>query len=400
VVGDPSNQFRGSKFGHNETGRDFTAQAFSRLSCNLPGQNSHTLDDSTALRYLKELVASGNRPLESMLSNLADAACRLTGASGAAIAMWKDGAMICRARSGEVAPPIGARLSAESGISGECLRSGEVQNCADTEAHPLVDVEVCRILGLRSIAVLPIDGWRGASGILEVFSHEPSAFNDRDIAVLRELSTLAGRARAARPHSASSVAHKPAMVIEKRNPPGFLIASERFWDLAFAFFGTRSRPLLCGIGVLAIAMVGFSMWLGWQGARVLENRTHAAPASAGTAGKGDDVSQSVVPRVTAPSPAVVGAAAKHEAADHDSKTRSVTSHFQYGNHFQDNDPVWSPNPGGEPLFISNGKPSPGMPLKFAAKVDRIPNKKTNSKGTEKPVPQSSPQKALTESSPE
>ena len=394
MVGDPSNQFRGGKFGHDEPDRDFTAQSFSRLSCNLPGQNSRTSDDDAALRQLKDLVASGNRPLEATLATLADAACRLTGASGAAIAMWKDGAMICRARSGGTAPPIGARLSAESGISGQCLRSGEVQNCADTETHPLVDVEVCRSLGLRSIVVLPIEGWRGASGILEVFSHEPSAFKDQDVAILRQLSALAGRARAAKPHSASSVVNQPAFVLEQRRPSAFLPASDRLWDLASAFFGTRSRPLLFGIGVLAISMVMFSMWLGWQGARVMENRPHAAPSSAGSAGEGDGLNHSALPTATVPSSVVVGAPAKHEAAGHASKLNSVP------NHSQDNDPVWNLNPGGEPLFISNGKPSPATPLKFAAKIDRIPNKKATSKTPEKTAPPSHPRNTLTESSPE
>jgi GAF domain len=404
VVGDPSNQFlahqfRGGKSGHDESGRDFTAPAVSRLSCNLPGQNSRTSDDSTTLRHLKDLIASGISPLESMLAMLAIAACRLTGASGAAIAMWKDGAMICRARSGGTAPPIGARLSAESGISGECLRSGEVQNCADTETHPLVDVEVCRSLGFRSIAVLPIEGWREANGILEVFSPEPCAFNDHDIAILRQLSALAGRARAARPHGASSVANQTALLMQQRQPSGFLPASDRFWDLASAFFGTRSRPLLFGIVVLAISMVMFSMWLGWQGARIMENRsmenrTHAAPSSAGSAGEGDSRSQSAIPDRTVAPTVVGGAPAKLQGADHESKNKGVA------NHLPENDPVWSLNPGGEPLFISNGKPSPAMPLKFAAKIERIPNKKTNSKASEKSALKSSPRNMMTESSPE
>lgn len=404
MVGDPYNQFRahpfrGGKFGDEESGRDFTAPAASRLSCNLPGQNSRTSDDSTTLRHLRDLIATGNSPLESMLAMIAIAACRLTGASGAAIAMWKDGAMICRARSGGTAPPIGARLSAESGISGECLRSGEVQNCVDTENHPLVDVEVCRSLGFRSIVVLPIEGWRSANGILEVFSPEPSAFNDHDIAVLRQLSVLAGRARAARPHGASSVANQTALLMQQRRPSGFLPASDHFWDLASAFFGTRSRPLLFGIGVLAISMVMFSMWLGWQGARIMENRsmenrTHAVPSSAGSAGAPDGRSQSAITGGTVAPAGLVGTAANHQAPDQKSQSKGVA------NHLQDNDPVWSLNPGGEPLFISNGKPSPAMPLKFAAKVDRIPNKKTVSKASEKPAPQASPQKMITESSPE
>ena len=137
--------------------------------------------ESAVLASLKELVAAGDQRLEPILKTITDTARQLTGASGAALAMWREGAMVCRARSGDTAPPLGAQLSAETGISGECLRTGKVQNCADTENDPLVDLEVCRSLGLRSIAVLPILGWRGINGVIEVFSPETAAFSEKHI---------------------------------------------------------------------------------------------------------------------------------------------------------------------------------------------------------------------------
>jgi hypothetical protein len=151
--------------------------------------------------------------------------------------------------------------------------------------------------------------------------------------------------------------------------------------------------------VLAISMVMFSMWLGWQGARIMENRsienrTHAAPSSAGSAGEGDSRSQSAIPGGSVAPSVLVGVPARHQAADHESEIKGVATHLQ------DNDPVWNLNPGGEPLFISNGKPSPAMPLKFAAKIDRIPSKKAASKAAEKPETPSDPLNTRTESSPE
>ena len=104
------------------------------------GNTSGNLDESTALSSLKELIAAGDHRLDPILATITDAARQLTCASGAALAMWKDGAMVCRARSGDPAPPLGAHLSAVSGISGECLRTGKIQHCADTENDPLVDL--------------------------------------------------------------------------------------------------------------------------------------------------------------------------------------------------------------------------------------------------------------------
>ncbi len=196
------------------------------------GSVSGNLDESIALSSLKELIAAGDHRLDPILGTITDAARQLTGASGAALAMWKEGAMVCRARSGDKAPVLGAQLSAETGISGECLRTGKIQHCADTESDGLVDAEVCRSLGLRSIAVLPIQGWRGINGILEVFSAQPAAFTEHNLALLQQLAALAERARAAQPHGASSAEPKLPSAIEKPQTSALLPASDRFRDMA------------------------------------------------------------------------------------------------------------------------------------------------------------------------
>ena len=279
------------------------------------------------LASLKDLISSGELRLDPMLAAIASAARRLTGASGSAIAMWREGVMVCRARSGETAPALGAELNAETGISGECLRTGEVQHCPDTEKNPLVNVEVCRALGLRSMVVLPIRGWHGINGILEVFGTEPAAFSERQIALLGQLAALAERARSSHPRGASQIVAKAPE--EKPRPSGMLRASDRVRDVVLAVVGRRSgRFVLGAIGVAAIVLVSLAIWLGWRGADQNESKAHAASQS------------SVAATVTA-RPA----------------------------HLPDNDPVWKPNPGGETLFASNGKPTAGSVVKFASKTD-------------------------------
>ena len=275
-----------------------------------------------------------------MLASITDAARQLAGASGAALAMWKDGAMVCRARSGDPAPPLGAHLSAVSGISGECLRTGKMQHCADTENDPLVDAEVCRTLGLRSIAVLPIQGWRGINGILEVFSTRPAAFTEQDILLLQQLAALAERARASQPHNASSATRKIPPVIEKPRTSGLLPASDRVGDVALAFLGARSRPLVLGaIGIVAISLLALVIWLGWRGPDDVDGKAQAqlkTPSASATI-----INAETINAVTARRPA----------------KRPL-----------DNDPVWNANPGGEPLVRFAGKTSAGTPVRFASKV--------------------------------
>jgi TonB family protein len=332
VVVPQSKPFRSGKI-LNPLDRDASPETSSNRSSSMSGN----LEQSAALSSLKELIAAGDHRLETILGTITDAAQQLTGASGAALAMWKNGAMVCRARSGNPAPALGARLSAETGISGECLRSGKVQNCTDTENDPLVDIEVCRCLGLRSMAVLPILGWRGINGILEVFSTNPSAFSEQHIALLQQLAALAERARAAQPHGASSVAPKPSSAREKPQPSGLLPASDRFGDVVLASLGSRSRPFVLGAGgLVAIALLALVIWLGWSGPEETDGKAHAAPPA----------SLNVATVNTAPA------------------------------HPPDNDPVWKANPGGEFLFPSRAKPSAGAPVKFASKVDMVAKKKS------------------------
>ena len=324
-------------------GRDSSPETSFDRSVTISGN----LDESIALSSLKELIAAGDHRLDPILGTITDAARQLTGASGAALAMWKEGAMVCRARSGDKAPALGAQLNAETGISGECLRTGKMQHCADTESDELVDVEVCRSLGLRSIAVLPIQGWRGINGILEVFSAQPATFTEQNLALLQQLAGLAERARAAQPYGASSAEPKFPSAIDKLQTSALLPAPDRVWDVALAFLGTRSRPLVLGaMGLLAISLLALVIWLGWRGPNETDGKANApTPSSVITAGA---ASAATVSTVTARAP---------------------------NRHPPDNDEVWKANPGGEPL-VPSGKPSAGTPVMFASKVDVLAGKKT------------------------
>jgi TonB family protein len=326
-----------------------------------------------------------------MLGAIADAALNLTGATGVALAMWKDGAMVCRARSGETAPPLGAQLSADKGISGECLRTGKTQHCIDTEKNRLVDVEVCRTLGLRSIAVLPIQGWRGINGILEAFSTEPAAFNPHHLAVLEQLAGLAEKARAAKPVGASPTAIVPTgpvvAPVDKPEPAGLLPASDRFVDFARALVGRR--PVVLGVvGLTTILLLGLVIWLGWRGNDGSESKTRVVDPSSvlasNTAG-----SSSVVPTGGIP---VGGAPSNHPAlTDHTVGQRAVDQRVA-GQRVPDNDSVWKPNPGGE-LLASSGKPSAARTVKTAAELDAAEAQK-NRRSAATVGATSAPQQAL------
>jgi len=102
--------------------------------------------------------------------------------------------MICRASAGQDAPGVGARLTIGSGFSGECVRTGQLLRCEDSETDPLVDRESCRALGIRSMIAVPVRWDDAVIGLLEVFSPEPYAFSTNDPLALKRLAEIISRA--------------------------------------------------------------------------------------------------------------------------------------------------------------------------------------------------------------
>lgn len=128
--------------------------------------------------------------LEPGITIIAERAQALTGATGAAIALQSGTEIVCKARTGRTAPDLGVRLQTDSGLSAECVRTGEILLCHDAEKNPRVDLASCRRLGARSILVAPLRHYRRTLGIFEVLSAAPYAFDQRDVATMQLLSSV------------------------------------------------------------------------------------------------------------------------------------------------------------------------------------------------------------------
>jgi GAF domain-containing protein len=144
-------------------------------------------------------LAPAQLDLEPAISVIAERAQSLTGASGSAIGLQWGQEVVCSARAGRTAPDLGVRLQTDSGLSGECLRRGQILRCDDTEDDPSVERGVARRLGVRSILVAPLRHFRKTLGIFEVLSTETFAFDDLAVANLQMLAgfMVAAIARAA-----------------------------------------------------------------------------------------------------------------------------------------------------------------------------------------------------------
>jgi GAF domain-containing protein len=127
--------------------------------------------------------------LEPAIHIIAERAQALTGATGAAIALCQGEEMVCRARTGRTAPDLGVRLQTDAGITADCVRTGQVVLCQDTERNPGVDLASCRRLGVRSVLAAPLRHYHRMIGVFEVLSVAPYAFDNRDIATIELFSS-------------------------------------------------------------------------------------------------------------------------------------------------------------------------------------------------------------------
>ena len=183
--------------------------------------------------------------------------------------------MVCRASSGPTAPELGARLDGGSGLSGECIRTRQVQRCEDAQVDPRADGEASRRLGVRSVVVFPLLQEESVLGIFEAFSSRAAAFGERDE---RTLEALAGRVlknlvRAAQPlveqAEEGGAAIEDAIADRQANEPEPAAQSRHWMDIATWALG--AVVLVCAV------------WLGIQSVqRFLPYRTsvQSAPASA------------------------------------------------------------------------------------------------------------------------
>lgn len=152
--------------------------------------STSTREDSNGASVQFEFKSLGS-DLDAALKIIAERAQSLTRGTGAAIALAQDTSLTCRASIGVGAPPLGAPVDIHSGFSGGCIRTGSALRCDDTDSDPRVDRSACRQLSIRSIVAAPIQYDRHIVGLLEVFSSQPFAFDEGDVAVVERLARTA-----------------------------------------------------------------------------------------------------------------------------------------------------------------------------------------------------------------
>lgn len=173
-------------------------------------------DTLSAVTAVQRQVEGLGADLSGALQLIAERAHSLVRGTGVAIALADDDPefMICRASFGDSAPPVGARLQIGSGFSGECVKSGRLIRCEDSENDVRLAAETCRALGIRSLVAAPVLVGKKSIGIIEAFSDQPDAFSAAEEKVLQRL----GETIVAAVNRAARAENLPPLVAPKPEP--------------------------------------------------------------------------------------------------------------------------------------------------------------------------------------
>lgn len=217
-----------------------------------------------AVAVLRLALPSAASDHPSFLHRVADEARQFTNADSAVIALRQSSTTVCVARSGPVGPPPGAALDSRSGISAECLREGRSLRCKDSETDPRVDGEVCRRLGIRSIAVVPVFEGSDVGGLVEVFSPRPYAFQDQHLSMLEQLAALVAECKASMPSASILSVTRDTSVLVRRDQEALPVPdraapldTRSWWREAF---NLRPYQIAIAIGFLILDLVTIYRW--------------------------------------------------------------------------------------------------------------------------------------------
>ncbi|HET9308196.1 MAG TPA: TonB family protein [Candidatus Sulfotelmatobacter sp.] len=230
--------------------------------------------------------------LDLVLNEIVEQARSATGATGAAIALTRDGEMVCRATTGVNAPDLGMRAEMNAGLSGACLKSGDIQHCSDTETDPRVNAEACRQLGVRSMLIAPVSDGQQCFGILEVLATRANAFGPKDVNTLRVLARRVAENKREAEEGTLNPAEAPEVAFaEIRSEPqehaeqSFAaeeISAEPTADQLTADKKSEAWTSVLVVLVIAVAVL-LGVIIGWRravlGRRVVESHQVAAPSA-------------------------------------------------------------------------------------------------------------------------
>ena len=152
-------------------------------------------------------IAAADVGSAGLMTQAAKGALALTSADGACIELLDGDEVVCAAAAGVAVEFLGVRLKADESITGKCFHTREVLICTDSEEDTRVHREACRMVGARSMILVPLLSAGDVKGVLLVWSATPHDF--RGLRITAPRAPRQHRRRSARPRRADREAHRP-----------------------------------------------------------------------------------------------------------------------------------------------------------------------------------------------
>jgi diguanylate cyclase (GGDEF)-like protein/PAS domain S-box-containing protein len=130
-------------------------------------------------------IAIRNPNLDAVMAVIVERTQHLTRADGAVIEMLEGDELVYRVASGIATAYVGLRIKVATSLSGQCMTTGSILFCHDSETDARVDLAACRRIGVRSKVVVPLFYQEEGVGVLKVVSATPSGFTESDIQTLQ-----------------------------------------------------------------------------------------------------------------------------------------------------------------------------------------------------------------------
>ncbi|HEV2324751.1 MAG TPA: sensor domain-containing diguanylate cyclase [Terracidiphilus sp.] len=155
-------------------------------------RKSSLVQSNTLLKIIKlqTEIAKLGIDLARITATVVDRLPSLTNATGAIVEYVEDDQMVTRGVSGFSESLLGVRAQRDGSLSGLCTRQNRILQTDDTEVDPRVDREICRMAGIRSMLVAPLNHNGTVVGVLKIASNRTGAFTPQDKRVLTMMSEL------------------------------------------------------------------------------------------------------------------------------------------------------------------------------------------------------------------
>ena len=139
-------------------------------------------------------IASSDLGLAELMTVATEGALTLTGAEAACIELLERGEVVCTAAAGLAVRFLGLRVKADESLAGECFRTRKVVVCTDSEEDPRAAREACRLVGARSLILVPILHNGAIRGVLIIWWATPRDFRGDESQLLELLANVVGGA--------------------------------------------------------------------------------------------------------------------------------------------------------------------------------------------------------------